>query len=155
MFLPAKLIVDRAKVLRLVRISLYLLVLGGLIGYGAKYHPGVTLAMCLAEPTRYDGAVIDVGNEAIVQSVAATTFTIRYLNRTVNVEGKLPETSVGQFIYLKARFVAPDRLEALGIRVATQRRSKIILSIIPAVIILFWFFRRFRFNLSGMVFEER
>jgi hypothetical protein len=141
--------------LRLGRIFLYLFVLGGLIWYGVKHHPGVTLSMCLAEPMRYDGAIIDVGNEAVVQSVAETTFTIHYLNRTVQVEGSLPESRVGQYIYLKARFVAPDRLEAIAIRIAERRRSKIILSIFPAVIILFWFFRRFRLNLSAMIFEER
>jgi hypothetical protein len=153
--LPAKLTSDRAKYLRLGRIFLYLFVLWGLIWFGTEHHPGVTLSMCLAEPMRYDGAVIDVGNEAVVQSVSETTFAIRYLNRTIQVDGSLPASRVGQYIYLKARFIASDRLEALAIRIAEQRRSKIILSIFPAVIILFWFFRRFRLNLSAMIFEER
>lgn len=141
--------------MRALRILFYLFILGGLIVYGAARFPHPTLSMCLAEPSRYDGVVIHVGNETTVPAVEDSSFTILYLGRPVYVQGCLPPSSIGKFVNFNARFIAPDRLQAQEVRVAVGRRWKIWVSIAPAVVMIGWFFRRFRFCPATFAFQER
>lgn len=141
--------------MRALRILFYLFTLGGLIAYGALRFPQPALSMCLADPNRYDGVVIHVGNETTVQSVEDSSFTVLYFGRPFRVEGHLPHSSIGKFVNFNARFIAPDRLQAQEVRVAAGRRRKIWVSIVPAGVIVGWFFRRFRFSLLTCSFQER
>ncbi len=151
-FFPALLTAEKG---RPFRIAFFLLVLGGLIAYGACTNPLITLSMCLDDPQRWDGTMIVVGNESVVRAVEENSFTISYLGKLVRVKGRLPAEAVGQFIIFRARFTAPDRLEAVEIHVANGRRAKIVLSLLPTIGIGIWFMRRFRFNLRSMMFEAR
>lgn len=137
------------------RIFLYLALLGALIFYGKQFHPNVTLKMCLEQPERYDETVIEVGNEAMVEHVYADSFTIRYLDHTVVVRGIHPDVKAGEFVLLRARFHKEGWLTPLEIRIAEQRRYKIWVSVLPVLLIGFYFFRKFRFNPKTFFFEER
>ncbi len=140
---------------RTVRIFVYAVILAALILYGYFCHPGVTLDECLAAPEKYDGAVIEVGREAVVEKVFENGFSIRQLGKSVRVYASTENVSPGEFILLLARFHKPCTLEAIHVRVAKRRRAKIWLSAFPALFVLFYFFRRYRFDFHSFYFEER
>ena len=145
----------RILILRLLRIFAYAVFLAGLIFYGAANHPGVTLGECLDAPELYDGKVIEIGSEAVVDSVYYGGFTIRQLGKIVPVSGSANGVREGEFILLLARFHKPASLEAVAIRIAERRRAKIWFSAIPALLLLVLFFRRFRFDAARLYFYER
>lgn len=137
------------------RIAAYLFVLVGLVLYSGLKNPLITLAKCLDNPERYDGSTIVIGNETTVTAVADSFFIIDYLNRRIQIRGKMPPDAVGQFVVIKARFTAPDRIDALEYRVAEGRRAKIFLSILPTLAAGWLFFRRYRFSFKTFLFMER
>jgi len=140
---------------RFYRILVYMFILTALIVYGFLYHPGVTLSDCLASPNQYDGAIIEVGNEAKVEKVFHDGFIIRQLGRSVRVAGTTSDVKPGEFVLLLARFHKPSSLEAIRIRIAKNRRMKIWLSVIPALLAAGYFFRRYRFDFRTLYFLER
>ncbi len=140
---------------RWFRISFYVIILTSLILYGKMFHPDVTLKMCLEHPRRYDQTLIEVGNEAVVETVYADSFTIRYLDHIIPVRGMHPDVEPGEFVLLRARFHQEGWLEPLAIRIAEQRRMKIWISVLPVLWIAVYFFRKYRFNIQQQVFEER
>jgi len=146
---------ERPRTSRFLRIFAYLCIIAALIVYGYLYHPGVTLSDCLASPEKYDGVVIEVGNEAKVERVFDDGFTIRQLGNSVRVFGALEDVQPGEFVLLLARFHKPCTLEAVKIRIAKNRRMKIWLSTIPAVLVAAYFIRRYRFDFRTFYFQER
>ena len=144
-----------AAMWRAARILAYVSILAALILYGNKKHPVITLSDCLTSPEIHDGEIIEVGNEAIVDSVYADGFSIRQLGKTVHVAGDSKDAIPGEFILLLARFHKPNSLEALEFRIAKNRRSKIWVSAIPALVVLGYFIRRYRFNIKYFYFLDR
>ncbi|RPH89500.1 MAG: hypothetical protein EHM72_20290 [Calditrichaeota bacterium] len=143
------------SIYRRLRIVLYLVVLAGLVLYGRYFYPVISLQLCLEHPQRYYQQIINIGNEAVIEQVKDDGFVIRYLHHLVAVEGNTSNLKVGEYVYLRARFIAPDRLELMTMHIAEGRRMKIMLSIIPAVFIIFWFLRRFRWRFTSFDFVER
>ena len=140
---------------RVYRILIYSIVLAALICYGYRYHPGVTLSDCLTSPENYDGELIEVGNEAKIEDVYQGGFIIRQLGKSIPVVGTSPDVKAGEYVLLLARFHKPSSLEAVKIRIAKNRRLKIWLSAIPALLVLFYFLRRYRFDVRSLYFDER
>lgn len=156
MFLPALSTVKFNPLIgRSLRIGFYLVVLTSLVLYGRYEYPVISLQTCLQHPQRYDQKIINIGNEAVIEQVKEDGFFIRYLHHLIYVEGTASNLRVGEYVYLRARFIAPDRLSLIALHIAAGRRMKIWLSIIPAVVIIFWFFRRFRWRFTSFTFTER
>ncbi len=139
---------------RFSRILILAFSLVALIWYGHSRYPAITLQMCLADPDRYDGTTIVVGNEATVSQNVEDGFYIRQMGREVKV---ITESSfdIGEFIILQAVFHKPNLLFAEKIRIAKKRRWKIWLSVIPAIAVCAFFIKRYRFNTRNFYFEER
>ncbi len=135
----------------LLRMSLYLALMVGLIWYGAEKNPAVTLRMCLNAPETHDGARIDVGSETTIVSLSDSSFVIQQQDDNVQVVGP-PDSnaSINDFVTLVGRFSKPDTLILESMRVAEKRRYKIGLSVIPALGILIFFFTRFKFSKHGL-----
>lgn len=131
------------------------MILAGLIWYGKTYYPGITLSLCLTDPERYDGQFVEVGNGAIVQDISSNGFIIKQMGKQIKVQGNSENVIAGKYIYLYAIFHSPGWLEAKKIHVADKRQMKIWISILPIVVILFYFFKTFRFNLKNCKFTER
>ncbi|MDZ7315954.1 MAG: hypothetical protein ONB24_07515 [candidate division KSB1 bacterium] len=140
---------------RTLRIAAYFIFLIGLVLYSGLKNPLITLAKCLDNPEKYDGSIIVIGNETIVTAVADSFFVIDYLHRRIPIRGRMSPDAVGQFVVIKARFTAPDRIEALEYRVAEGRRAKIFLSILPTLAAAWLFFKRYRFSFKTFLFVER
>ena len=140
---------------RFIRIFLLILTLALLIWYGRTSYPAINLQMCLAHPEKYDGTTISVGNEATVKHVYDDGFSLVQLGKHVRVYSDITNIAPGEFVTLEAVFHKPNILQALQVRVAKRRRAKIWLSVAPALLIAAYFFKRFRFNVKKIVFEER
>ena len=110
--------------------------------------------MCLDDPNKYDGSVIDVGNEAIVTGLYDDGFSTQQMGRMARVFGDIKNVEVGEFVVLRATFHKPNHLYASAVRIAKKRRLKIWLSVIPAIIIVVLFFTRFHFDFKSFYFEE-
>jgi len=143
------------KIPRIIRILLLAFGLVFLIWYGYAFYPAITLQMCLANPDLYDGSTITVGNEATITGVHQDGFSIQQMGKHVRVFSTKTNVKPGEFVILKAIFHKPNTLEALDFRIAKQRRAKIWLSVIPALLVGIYFLKRFRFNFSSFYFEER
>ncbi len=139
---------------RFFRIILYLTLMAGMIWYGRHYNPFLTLAMCLAEPEKYHGACIEVANETIVQQVFSDRFTVRYLDRTVTVIGDTTGVRPNEFISMIALFDRSGSLRLEEKHIALHRRWKIWVSVLPVILFLALFLRRYRFDLSTLQWRE-
>ncbi|HPI71875.1 MAG TPA: hypothetical protein PK843_17170 [bacterium] len=139
---------------RFLRISLYLVLLAGLIWYGRTRDPRVTLAMCLAEPEKYHGTRIEVANETIVQQLFNDGFTIRYLGKTVTVIGDPTGLRPNEFLSMIAVFDRSGRLLLEKKHLALYRRWKIWVSVPPVLLFLIFFLRRYRLDLSTLQWQE-
>ena len=139
---------------RCFRLFVYFTALVGLILYGHFFFPFVTLRMCLADPERYNGTTIVIGNEATVKQVFQDGFSIVQMNRVVRVFGPT-DVKPNEFVVLRAVFHKDGWLEAKEIKVAKKRRAKIWLSVMPALFFSLYFLKRFRFNFRSLFFEEQ
>jgi hypothetical protein len=140
---------------RFARVAVLLMALVALIWYGAAHNPTVTLAMCLAEPERYDGRRIEVANETVVQDILDHGFTIRYLGKTILVKGETAGVKKGEFLSLIAVFHKEGWLELEKFHIAIYRRWKIWVSVLPVILFAFMFVRRYRFDFGRMLWQER
>ena len=140
---------------RWIVIPALLFILICLIWFGFQNAPSITLQMCLDNPTYYDGYEIGVGNEATIAQLLPEGFLVRQMSNTIRVSGGPQNASVGDFVQLRAIFHKEGYLELVKMHVAKQRRAKIFISVVPTLLILFIFFRRFKFNWRQMFFHER
>ncbi len=111
--------------------------------------------MCLNDPLRYDGKEIGVGTEATVVEILADGFLLRQMGQTIRVEGNSQNASPGDFVRLSAVFHRQGYLELRHLYVAKGRRLKIVLSIIPALLVLFLVLKTYRFDWRRLLFTER
>ena len=123
--------------------------------YGRYYNPTLTLKQCLEQPDKYDGAYLELANEMTVQAIYPDSFIVHQAGQLIKVVGHDPNIQVNNFIALKAIFHKGGWLQLEGVRVAEQRRVKIWISVLPVLLVLYLFFRQFRFNISGFYFERR
>jgi len=127
----------------------------GLIIYGKVYNPAVTLEMCLIQPDKYDGRTIAIGTEITVHEIFPDGFTIKQFGRIVKVKGRAGNIAPDDFITLSAVFHKQGWLELKSYHVAKKRRFKIFVSIFPALLVVFIFFKSYTFDLKRFVFTER
>jgi len=132
--------------MRLLRLLCLLVAMALLIWYGKEKNPSITLTMCLAEPEKYHGRLIEVANETIVQQVYNDSFTVRYLGRVVTVIGDTEGVRPGEFLSLIAVFDKSGKLLLQKKHIAIYRRWKIAVSVLPVLLILFLFLRQYRWN---------
>ena len=111
--------------------------------------------MCLKEPERYDGTVISVGTEATVAETLPNGFILQQMGRRIPVYGTVPDVAENEFVNILARFHQEGFLELEKIYIAKYRRLKIIASILPVFLVVFLFFKTYRFDFRSYQFFER
>lgn len=111
--------------------------------------------MCLKDPLRYDGQEIGVGTEATVVEILPDGFLLHEMGQTIRVEGDPQNASQGDFVRMRAVFHKQGYLELKHLYVAKGRRLKILVSIVPALLILFFVLRTYRFDWKQLLFIER
>ena len=134
---------------RISRIIIYAAILGSLVVYGYKHNPAVTLQMCLAEPKKYDGTLIEIGNEIIVEQLTLYGFTITQMENEIEVWGDNNNVRENDYIVLKAIFHKGPWLELKDYHVAKKRRTKVYISIFPALFVIGYVLKNLSFGLQG------
>jgi hypothetical protein len=115
----------------------------------------MTLQMCLDDPLKYDGMEIGVGTEAKVIQLLPDGFIVREVGRTFRVKGNPQEASLGDFVRMRAVFHKEGYLELTRLQVAKGRYTKIVVSIAPALLVLFLLFRTYKFDWRRTLFKEK
>jgi len=126
-----------------------------LMWYGFQNAPSITLRMCLENPALYDGCNIGIGNEATIAQLIPGGFLIKQMGKTMRVYGDSQNASAGDFVQLRAIFHEEGYLELVHFHVAKKRRVKIFVSLVPTLLILIIFFKRFKFDWRQILFYER
>lgn len=132
-----------------------LLSLVSLVWYGYRFHPRVTFQMCLDDPLRYDGMEIGVGTEAKVSQLLPDGFVVKEVGGTFRVKGNPQDASLGDFVRMRAVFHKEGYLELKRLQVAKGRYTKIVVSIAPALLVLFLLFRTYKFDWRRILFREK
>ncbi len=122
-----------------------------LILYGAHNQPELTLTQALSNPEFYDGDSLFVGTEAVITQIKAEGFFISYLDQRFWVLGLHPDLQVGDFIQMNVIFHQQGWLELITCYVPDNRRLKIWYSILPLPVLIFLFFKHWRFHKSGLL----
>lgn len=140
---------------RILKALVLALVLLALSLYGKFFDPTITLQMCLQNPQKYDGALIEIGTETTVKEILADGFTIEQMGKVVKVAGKTENISPNKFVSLQVVFHKGPWLELKKSHIAKYRRLKIAVSVIPALFIFFLFLREYTFRFNRFEFIER
>lgn len=140
---------------RWILIFALILILGVLVWYGYRFNPKVTLKMCLDDPIKYDGMEIGVDTEAKVTELLADGFIVKEVGHTIRVKGNPQNASSGNYVRMRAVFHKEGYLELKRLYVAKGRRTKIVVSIAPALLVLFLLFRTYLFDWRRIIFREK
>ena len=132
-----------------------LLSLVALVWYGYRFNPKVTLQMCLDDPLKYDGMEIGVGTEAKVTELLPDGFIMKEVGRTFRVKGNPQDASSGDFVRMRVVFHKEGYLELKRLQVAKGRYTKIVVSIVPTLLVLFFLFRTYKFDWRRILFREK
>ena len=132
-----------------------LLSLIALVWYGYRFNPRVMLKMCLDDPIKYDGIGIEVGTEAKVTKLLPDGFIVKEAGRTIRVKGNPQNASMGDFVRMRAVFHKEGYLELKRLQVAKGKYIKIVVSIVPALLVLFLLFRTYKFDWHRILFREK
>jgi len=145
-----------AAVLRPCLLLLLGLVLILLAAYGAFHHPWISYADCIADPAACDGLVVEEFHEPRIGEIRPDGFELLQRGEApVFVAADTSGLVSGEFVGLKAVFHREGTLTAKVVKVASRRREKMAVSLIPPVLVLFLFFRNFRFNAKRLEFGMR
>ena len=140
---------------RPLRITLLTLVLAALIWYGHSANPAVTLRDCLADPERYEGRRITLATEVTVVQTWPDSLIVHQAGLKVKVIGPPGNVRPGEYVSLIARFRSPGRLELEALHPARGRRAKIVWSILPLLLLAFFWLAAYRFDCRRFNWEER
>lgn len=139
---------------RLLRIFLYTVCLVSLVIFGYRNNPAITLQMCLENPEKYDGRQIEIGNEIIVYSVTQFGFIIEQMDNLIEVRGETTGIEPLEYISLKAVFHSGPWLELKDYHVAKRRRTKVYISLFPALFVVVYFFTKVKFTKNGFGWKD-
>jgi hypothetical protein len=131
-------------------------VLAGLILFGATHNPWVTLNDALAQPDRYDGRVINLFIYPRIERIDADGFDIREAGGPIiHVLGDTTGLKAGEYVGMQAIFHKDGVLTATHANVARRRNFKVLFSLFPVAFVGFLFFRSYRWNVKKFQFEAR
>ncbi len=143
---------------RLLQIGILLACLAFLSWFGHRHLPWLDLNTCMADPERYDGALVEDFREPLIAAVYQDGFLLQQKNGpSIRVQADTAGLGLrkGAYVGLRARYHREGYLEALSLNVAEGRRRKIYLSLIPLLLLLPLLAWRFRWNVRGWYLEPR
>ena len=115
--------------------------------YGKFHHPWLGLKTCRENPTQYDSCLVTSFDEAKIGSINSEGFQlIQKQSPPIWVIADTVGLVSGEYVGLTAVFHREGYLEAVSLHVARKRKSKIWLSVIPALMIGILIILNFRIN---------
>ena len=126
-------------------LSLTLLIL--LCIHFAHHNPWLSLNQCLENPKLHDGRTVTRFREPRIAEIHTEGFLLKQKSgKSIPVIADTTGLIPGKYIGLVAVFHKEGYLEAVHLKVSQNRRYKIGLSILPALLVLALFFRFFRWD---------
>ncbi|MCX6354504.1 MAG: hypothetical protein NTZ78_06320 [Candidatus Aureabacteria bacterium] len=122
--------------------------------YSGMYHPGVMLDDCIGDPSRYDGVVVFSPHEATVGKITEGGFLLRWQGQEIQVRGNAPGLAAGEYIGVRGVFHREGYVEALSIHVGRYRRTKMLVSVLGAAIVLSLLWKNLRWSSAQSGFQE-
>ena len=148
--------VTGAGILRAGLLLLLGLILCLLSAYGAHHHPWIAYSDCIADPAAFDGRLVEEFREPMIGAIRPDGFELLQRGETpVFVAADTSGLVSGEFAALKAVYHKEGTLTATVVQVASFRREKMVVSLFPAILVLFFFFRNFRFDAERFEFGMR
>ena len=141
---------------RIITITGLLLCLILLAAYSAYNHPWLELNTCLSNPEKYDGQTVIKFREPLIGKIYDDGFQlIQRHGPSIRVYADTTGLIPNKFIAMKAVFRKEGYLEALSLHVSSNRRYKIVLSVIPVIFIVMLILKHFHINLKKIQIEGR
>jgi hypothetical protein len=138
--------VEKSKTAKFL-ILIMMLSIGFLCLYGGLHHPWISYVECRNNPGKYDGRIVVGFNEPTIGKIGPDGFELLQRGeKPVFVKTDTAGLRSDEYVALKAVFHKEGYLTARTIRIASHRREKMVVSLIPVVMIVFLFCRHFRFN---------
>jgi len=109
---------------------------------------------CIADPARYDGAVVFSPHEATAGKIVGGGFLLRWQGREMPVRGNAPDLAAGEYVAVRGIFHREGYIEALSIHVGRYRRTKMLVSVFGAAIVLSLLWKNFRWNSAQSGLQE-
>ena len=125
-----------------------------LCALSAYRHPWTWLNECLERPDRYDGHQVDQFREPVIGYIHADGFDLLQKNGpSIRVYCDTSGLVQGEFVGIKAVFHKEGYLDRAILQVASKRRGKIVISVLPAILSVGLFFRTFRWSIKKFRLE--
>ncbi len=124
------------------------------LGWWSWYsNPDPSLPEIMANPIRFDGREVKIGDEPIIESIDDNSFVIRSRGFRIRVSAQLSPDDIGRFAYVRGTFNRAEATEDCDgfiqpsrHYVARGRHAKIWISVIPTLWIATLLLRHFRLN---------
>jgi hypothetical protein len=132
----------RSLIILLLLLGLFLLSY-----FSVHDHPWISVADCLENPEKYDGAIITSYHEPQIGEIYVDGFVLlQKHNPSIRVYANTTGLTKNEYVGLKAVFHKTGYLKAVDLIVARKRREKIWISVIPTLLVGVLLLRYFRLN---------
>jgi len=103
----------------------------------------------------FDGGlkVLEIYNKKSI--LAANTFDTLVINNYNSYIENRDSIIIGDILGIKATIVSPDTVSAYLVHIQKPRFWKVVISLIPFFIIVYFFFKYFRFDLKKFIFVRK
>lgn len=121
------------KIHRLLSGLTVLALLGGWAQYSCPYP---ALAEILAKPEKYAGTRVAVFIEARVTEQTADGFILTQRGQRLRVHTAIKNAPLNEFVAVAGNFQPPNHLHADTVHLASRRRTKMLVSVIPVLLLV-------------------
>lgn len=121
------------KTYRLLVGVFLLALLGGWAQYSCPYP---ALAEILANPEKYAGTRVAVFIEARVTALTADGFILAQRGQLLRVHTAIKNAPLNEFVAVAGNFQPPNHLHADTVHLASGRRAKMAVSVIPVLLLV-------------------
>jgi len=137
-------------------IPLLFFILGLFMIRSVYFNPWLSISTCLQNPEKYHNCYITRLQEPRILSIERDGFILGQKQvPSIKVISDTTGLRINEFVGLTSRFHKDGYLIAEKVEIAYDRREKIWLSTLPFFLIVFLFFRYFKFNIKRFCFELR
>lgn len=140
---------------RFIKIILPLLIILAIVIYGEIKGPLLFPGFLEASknPHQFINKEISFGGKII--KIDKNYFLIEIEKKPVKVLGSLEKNKLNYSINGKAIYLSDGSLKALDFHLSNLRGYKIALSIIPILLIVYLFFKQYRFDVKKLMFKKK
>jgi hypothetical protein len=118
-------------------------------------NPYPDLGTILANPHQFAGQHVAVFVEARIVEKTGDGFVLVQRGNHLHVRADVGEAPAGEFVAVEGVFLPPDQLQATAWHIARGRRWKILVSLVPALLLIVLLPLALRFDRQKRIFTLR